>query len=354
MTRVAVIGAGWWGHQHARVFSSLPWSEVCAVVSRTPERAHRRAREFGGRGYTDIGEMLEAERPDLVSICLPNTAHFAPTLDVVRAGVPLLVEKPLVFDLAEADQLLAEAAERDLFFAINFNHRYARAIEMAREAITSGRIGTPVFATWRFGGEGSSEHHPHANLIESQCHGFDQLEDLCGPIRSVAAAMTDVATPGAGFGTHVLALGFDSGAVGSLVGTYDSSYAYRGAHLLEVNGTEGRVIVEDTVACFRYQARGNATEEVWRPSYFDDPARTFTHTFDRHAAALILALQAGDPPPIHARAGRRALGLAYAAIESHATGRRVEAAPEATSSDASLNSERDRVRDRPSQGDGQS
>ena len=323
-TRVAVIGAGWWGEQHTRVFSSLPWSEVCAVVSRTADKAEKRAACYGATGYTDIDQMLEAERPDLVTVCLPNTAHYEPTLQLVRAGVPLLVEKPLVFDLSQADTLLAEAAERDLFFAINFNHRFSRAVELARDAITSGRLGDVVFATWRFGGEGSSAEHPFANLIETQCHGFDQLEDLCGPITSVAAQMTDVADPGQGFGTHVLALGFGSGAVGGLIGTYDSSYAYPGTHVLEVNGTKGRVVVEDTVARFRFQAAGSETQEVWQPNYFDDQSRSFLHTFDRHAVSLLLALQGGDPPPVHARAGRRALLLAHAAIESFQTGRRVD------------------------------
>jgi hypothetical protein len=77
--------------------------------------------EFGTRAYTDIAEMLGAEQPDLVSVCLPNEAHFEPTLQLIRAGVALLVEKPLVFDLTEADTLLREAEARSLFFAINLN-----------------------------------------------------------------------------------------------------------------------------------------------------------------------------------------------------------------------------------------
>ena len=56
-------------------------------------------REFGVPGYTDLDEMLERERPDLVSVCLPNEGHFEPTLQIIRAGFPLLVEKPLVFEL---------------------------------------------------------------------------------------------------------------------------------------------------------------------------------------------------------------------------------------------------------------
>ena len=95
-----------------------------------------------------------------MSICLPNEGHFEPTLKVIRAGFPLLVEKPLVFDLEEADILLREAEARSLFFAININHRYATPVAMAAEAIRGGDLGEPVLATWRFGGEPGASSHP--------------------------------------------------------------------------------------------------------------------------------------------------------------------------------------------------
>jgi len=128
---------------------------------------------------------VDRKRPDLVSVCLPNLGHFGPTLQVIEAGFPLLVEKPLVFELGEAETLLNEASRRDLFFAIDFNHRYSRPVGMAREAIEESLLGEVVFATWRFGGEPSETPHPYANLIETQCHGFDMLEYLCGDIESV-------------------------------------------------------------------------------------------------------------------------------------------------------------------------
>lgn len=214
---VALIGAGGWGRQHARIFSARPDVAFCAIVGRTPEKTRARAAQFGTRWYLDIREMLERERPDLVSLCLPNQGHFAATLQVIEAGYPLLVEKPLVFDLDEADRLLAAAEERGLFFAINVNHRYARPVQLARQAIAEGRLGEIVFATWRFGGEGTSDH-PYANLIETQCHGFDLLERLCGPIDAISAEMTD--KTGKGYST--LALRFADGAVGSLVGALAS------------------------------------------------------------------------------------------------------------------------------------
>lgn len=314
------MGAGGWGRQHARVWAERPDVELCAIAGRTWERTAARAAEYSVPAYVDIGEMLARERPDLVSLSLPNQGHFAATLQVIEAGYPLLVEKPLVFRLEEADILLAEAAKRDLFFAINFNHRYSRPLQMARQAVDDGRVGELVFAVWRFGGEGTSDH-PYANLIETQCHAFDQLEWLCGPIDYLSAEMTD--KTGGGFRTLVLALHFANGAVGSLIGTYDSSYAYTDTHRLEINGTCGRVIVEDTVRRFAYQAAGDETAQVWQAGYFNDRDREFHRTFDRHLDVLLAAFRRGEPPPIHADAGRRALQLAEAAIQSFKSGRRV-------------------------------
>ncbi|MCJ7751879.1 MAG: Gfo/Idh/MocA family oxidoreductase [Armatimonadetes bacterium] len=318
--RVAVIGAGGWGWQHAPAFSERQDVQLCAIVGRTEERTRARAEEFGVPYYLSLAKMLEEVQPKLVSICLPNKEHFQATLEVIRAGVPLLAEKPLAFDPQEADALLAEAEQRGLFFAINFNHRYARPVQMAWRAIQEGRLGQLVFATWRFGGEGG-DCREHENLIETQCHGFDMLEYLCGPIDSVMAQMTDAT--GKGWSTLSLALHFAKGAVGSLVGSYDSSYAYPDTHRLEVNGTEGHLTVDDTVRRYSFQAAGSEVGEGWQAGYFNDIDREFKRTFDRYLEALLAAFRAGEGPPVHARTGRRALLLAQAAIRSFETGARV-------------------------------
>lgn len=319
--KVVLIGAGGWGLQHARILSERADIDFRAIAGRTPEKTKARAAQFGVRAYTNIREMLEQEKPDLAFLSLPNDGHFQPTLEVIRAGVPLFVEKPLVFDLKEADQLVQEAADRNLFFGINFNHHYATPVALAHHAIQQGRLGDLTFATWCFGGEGGTSH-PFNNLLETQCHAFDMLEFLCGPIDSVMAQMTDKTHKGT-YRTMVLALHFSNGAVGSLVGSYDSSYAYPDTHRVEINGTKGRILIEDTVRRYTFNAAGSETAEVWQSGYFNDRDRNFYLTFDRHMDALMEAFKAGKQPPVHARAGRRALQLAFAAIESNTSGQRI-------------------------------
>ena len=319
--RVVLIGTGVWGRQHARIFNQRKDVQFCAIAGRNEEKVADWAAEYGVHGYMDINEMLVREQPDLVAVCLPNQAHYEPTLQVIQAGYHLLVEKPLVFDLHEAETLINEAEKQNLFFAINFNHRYAKPVVLAKQAIEDGRLGEIVFATWRFGGEGSKDH-AFNNLIETQCHGFDMLEHLCGPIESVFAEMTDKTGSGY-FTTMAIAVRFASGAVGSLVGSYDSSYAYPDTHRVEINGTHGRILIEDTVRRYTFNKTGSELSEVWQAGYFTDIDREFHRTFDKHIDELFAALKAGAPPPIPAAAGRRALQLAQACIESFSLGRRV-------------------------------
>jgi predicted dehydrogenase len=320
--RVAVVGAGGWGTQHARIFAGRADTDLVGVLGRNPDRTATRAEAFGTRPYTDLAIMLERERPDLVSVCLPNEDHYEQTLRLIEAGVALLVEKPLVFELDQADTLIDRAERSGIFFAINFNHRYAEPVVRAKAAIDAGDLGELNFLTWRFGGEPNLGASAHGNLIETQCHGFDLLEHLAGPIASLTAQFGPLVE-----GSHrdvVLTLAFDGGAIGTMVGSYGSSYAYPGAQLIEINGTLGRATIEDTVRRLTISRTGDDVARVWQAGYFDDEARSFHGTFDRHVDAVINALRTGAPPPVHATAGRRALRLAQAAISSNETGRRVE------------------------------
>ena len=117
------------------------------------------------------------------------------------------------------------------------------------------------------------------------------LEHLCGPIAALSAEFTDART------TMALSLRFASGAVGSLVGSYDTSYAYPDTQRIEVSGTKGRVVIDDTVRRYRFNAAGNELGETWEAGYFNDLDREFHRTFDRYIDATLEAFKQGEPPP---------------------------------------------------------
>ncbi len=180
-----------------------------------------------------------------------------------------------------------------------------------------------MFATWRFGGEPNLGGSRHANLIETQVHGIDMLEHLCGPIASVMAQTFEGTHPGT-VTTLAVALEFASGAVGTLLGTYDSSYAYPGTHLLEVNGTHGRGLRRGHRAtAHAVPAPGTTSPGCGRPATSTTRRATSTAPSTGYVDHLLAALRAGDPPPVPASAGRRALAVAHAIIRSGDEGVRV-------------------------------
>jgi myo-inositol 2-dehydrogenase / D-chiro-inositol 1-dehydrogenase len=69
---------------------------------------------------------------------------------------------------------------------------------------------------------------------------------------------------------------------------------------------------------------GEAGTSAWQAGYFNDADRQFHRTFDKHVDAMLHALRGRQPPPVHARAGHRALVLALAIIASFETGTRVD------------------------------
>ena len=322
-TKVAVIGTGQWAREHSRAFHANPFCELVGIRGRNQARVEARAAEYGTRAYLDIHEMLESERPDFVSICVENAVHFETAMQIIKADLPLLVEKPLTVDLDESKRLVEAAESRNLFFAINFNHRYSEPFLRTKQLVESGEVGDIVFSSWRFGGNHDYKFdHPHIQLIETDCHGIDMLLHQVGNIESVSAEMTDKSGKD-GFGTVMLVFQFTGGSIGSILASYDTSYAYPSVNTFEIVGTRGRVWIEDTVKKMTFNRIDDPVAQVWQSTFFDDEARSFAGTTDRHFADLIRAFRNDETPPIPARRGLEVLKICYAAIRSFEQGRRV-------------------------------
>ena len=316
--KVALIGTGNWCLQHCRVLKQHPKVEFCGILGRNKQKTKKRAKLFDVPYYLDLKELIKNQKPNLINICLPNEHHFDMTMDVIKSSCNLFVEKPLVFKMQEAKKLLAEAKKRKLFFGINFNWRYSTPVRMALKAIKGNKLGDINFITWRFGGTGGGGNK-FGNLIETQCHGFDMLEFLNGPIQSVHSFMTNKTKNG--YSTFIISLKFSNQSIGSILGSYDTSYAYPNTHYMEINGSKGRILIEDQVRKYSFHKKGNETGEVWQSGFFNDYDREFHRTFDEHFNEVIKKILTNKKPPVHASVGMRTLKLALAAIESYKKGK---------------------------------
>ena len=110
--RLAVVGVGALGQHHARIYSDLPGARLVGVLDLLPERAAEVAARSGSRPLSDLDEVIA--EADAVSVAVPTVAHHAVARRLLEAGKHVLVEKPITTTLAEADDLIALAAERGL------------------------------------------------------------------------------------------------------------------------------------------------------------------------------------------------------------------------------------------------
>jgi predicted dehydrogenase len=111
--RVGIIGTGGIAGQHLRSYRMIEDVEVVAVADIVPGKAENFVRRWeipDVAAYEDYRKMLELDL-DGVSICTPNAAHFHPTVDALRAGKHVMLEKPMSVTLEESIEMVGTAKE---------------------------------------------------------------------------------------------------------------------------------------------------------------------------------------------------------------------------------------------------
>ena len=125
--RMAVIGVGHLGQHHARILANQPDVELVGVVDANAEQAHAIAAKLGTTPYESIEPLLESV--DAVSVVTPTVHHHAVASAFLKAGVPVLVEKPVCRTVAEADDLVALAHKAKVPLQVGHIERFNPAFE---------------------------------------------------------------------------------------------------------------------------------------------------------------------------------------------------------------------------------
>jgi predicted dehydrogenase len=326
--RAVVVGAGPIGAVHARALVEHPGVELVAVCGRSGPRAAALAARLGVAAALDLAGLLEAEQPDLVCVCTGNDDHTAPTLAAIDAGANVLVEKPMAFRLEEARAMVEAARAGGLALGVNFNHRFSPCYGKALAFVEQGRIGVPAYLDMKFAGDLYKDlNDPYCMLIETQGHSFDLFRLFGGEVVELSAFLADPR----GIGVHTsvaVAMRLASGAVGSLLGSWDSAYRHPAAVVFELSGTEGRVVVDNVVDAVRLFDHDREDYTEWRPGLFEGDRRDFSATIGASVHAFVDAVAEGRPPPVSGEDGLAALELTFAAIRSFEQGRVVRTSTE--------------------------
>src|SRR6266568_2135078 len=104
--RFGIIGCGVIGSLHAEAITSIASAQLVAVADIIAGNAQKLADKYGIRAYTDVQEMLDREKLEVVNICTPSGDHREHACQVMRSGRHVIVEKPIEITLPAIDEML--------------------------------------------------------------------------------------------------------------------------------------------------------------------------------------------------------------------------------------------------------
>ena len=146
--RIAVVGLGYWGPNLARNLQELPEAELIAVCDSDERSRTKLSRRYPAlRQEADFEALLEDDSLEAVAIATPVGTHYPLALRALEAGKHVFVEKPLAGSAAEGVHLVDTARDRGLTIVPGHTFLYSPSVNLIREQIRLGAIGTPHFVS---------------------------------------------------------------------------------------------------------------------------------------------------------------------------------------------------------------
>jgi len=263
---VGIIGAGNISTQYLENLTRFPDVEVRFVADLDQARAAAQAQAYGVPASGTVDELLAREDIDVVVNLTVPAVHADVGHRILAAGKHVWSEKPLALDRDAASALLADAEARGLRVACAPDTVLGAGVQTALRAIARGDIGEPLTATTMFHVPGPEAWHPNPDFLFAVGAGplFDMgpyyvttLVHVFGSatrVQAVASTSRPTRTIGSGpragevfdvlVPTHHAAL-IEFGPGRSAQSTFSFQHALDRAGLVEINGTEGTIVLPD-------------------------------------------------------------------------------------------------------------
>jgi predicted dehydrogenase len=192
--RVGLIGTGGIGRAHAQAAAGLPAGCLAGVADIDAAAAAVVGAEYDAP-VLPAGALADPDRFDLVVVASPPCTHLAVVEPLLRAGVPVMCEKPIAIDLADARRLAAVAADTGTPLTMATKFRFVEDVALTRGLIDSGALGDVVQVEVTFAGRVDMSRRWNSDrsvsgggvLIDNGPHGVDLVRHLVGDIVEVCA-----------------------------------------------------------------------------------------------------------------------------------------------------------------------
>lgn len=255
--------------------------EVAAVASRSLEKAKSFAAETGiPTAYGSYEDLINDPDIDAIYNPLPNSEHVEWSIRCAEAGKPVLCEKPLARNAADAQKMVDAFVSRNILFAEAFMYRFHPRIQKVREMLTEGTLGTlqSLAAVFSFVAQNEDDirlSQPLAGgaLRDVGCYCINIIRLMSGEEPHATAAFARVGEKSQVDETLSGLLEFPSGVVGH----FDCSLRAQFAHFCDIRGTHGRILLENA---FVPGANEPTVIHYWHGNQYEeiaiDPANQYT------------------------------------------------------------------------------
>lgn len=332
--KVAVIGCGNVSVMHFNALRDNPDTEIVAVADIKPERADKKAEEFGAKAYYDFDLLLENEELDCVHICTPHYLHTPMAIKALNKGINVLLEKPCSVSTEEIEELRKAEKSSGKQLGICFQNRYNTCVRDAKRIIESGEMGAVksvrAFVTWMRDEKyysddwhGTLDKECGGVLINQSIHTMDLVQYLGGKCKKVTAHVsTDK------FGgiievedTANVLLELENGA--SVVFYATLAFAENSEVFIEISLENGKLRLEGE-KLYKIDKDGNFTEVTGKTDAVYHGQRYWGSGHSVLINDYYYCLKSGDKFEINAVEGSRAAMIVAACYESSRSGKPIE------------------------------
>ena len=187
--KAAVIGVGMMGRNHARVYAQMEQTRLVAVADPDARALEPVARTYKVKVYTDYVQMLEAAKPDLVTVAVPTGLHRDVAITVMERGAHAFIEKPIAAFVEQGQEIVDCARREGVKLAVGHIERFNPAVIALRKELEAGQLGRIFQIHARRVGPFPSRVQDVGVVIDLATHELNVLEYLTGSrIESVYAA----------------------------------------------------------------------------------------------------------------------------------------------------------------------
>ncbi|MCI8512603.1 MAG: Gfo/Idh/MocA family oxidoreductase [Lachnospiraceae bacterium] len=334
MINVAIIGAGAIAGVQAEAFRSFPeLCQVCAVCDLYVEKARELIKNKNlsqAKAYKTMEEAIRAEGIDLVSVCLPPSAHAKTAIEAMEAGCHVLVEKPMANSLEECDQMLAASKRSGKLLSIVCQNRFKTPMQRIHQMLRDGVGGRVLHAVvnslwWR--GEnyydlwwrGTWDSECGGSFTSHSVHHIDLLLWMLGMPDTVTAVMKNVGHPNS-----------ELEDVGMAILEYPNAFAHIGTSIVDYGEAQeivfqtekGRLSIPWSPAAAAPLPNGFPKRDEAREKELDSVYHSIPElALEGHPAQiknLLLAIEGKEPLLTDGTEGRKTIELIMAIYKSSA------------------------------------